>query len=318
MITPRKRSEGALRAEASRFRGDPEKAVSTRGAAVPLSRRSALVLTVASLGGLMMLVWPLLLRVQPEERVDPPFLFLALIPVVIAVVLAELSQGGLDTRVLAVLGVLSAVIAILRGISPGTGGIELVFFLLILAGRVFGPGFGFVLGVTSLFASALMTAGVGPWLPFQMLVSAWVGMGAGLLPHRVLGRAVTGRAEVAMLAAYGVLSSYAFGLLMNLSSWPLLIGIAIPGHEQTQLSFDPQAPLGENLSRFFLYTLITSTGSWDTGRAITTAVAVVAVGPAVLMTLRRAARRATVVGTVTRHKLPPSEVDPSQTSPLPR
>ena len=47
----------------------------------------------------------------------------------------------------------------------------LVFFLLILAGRVFGPGFGFVLGVTSLFASALMTAGVGPWLPFQMLVS---------------------------------------------------------------------------------------------------------------------------------------------------
>ena len=108
--------------------------MSARGTAVPLSRRSAVVLGVASLGGLMMLVWPLLLRVQPEERVDPPFLFLALLPVVIAVVLAELSQGGLDTRVLAVLGVLSAVIAILRGISAGTGGIELVFFLLILAG----------------------------------------------------------------------------------------------------------------------------------------------------------------------------------------
>ena len=124
--------------------------MSTRGTAVPLTRRSALVLGVASLGGLMMLVWPLLLRVQPETRVDPPFLFLALLPVVIAVVLAELSEGGLDTRVLAVLGVLSAVIAILRGISAGTGGIELVFFLLILAGRVFGPGFGFVLGVTVL------------------------------------------------------------------------------------------------------------------------------------------------------------------------
>ena len=106
----------------------------------------------------------------------------------IAVVLAELSEGGLDTRVLAVLGVLSAVIAILRGFSAGTGGVELVFFLLVLAGRVFGPGFGFVLGVTSLFASALLTAGVGPWLPFQMLVSAWVGMGAGLLPRRVTGR----------------------------------------------------------------------------------------------------------------------------------
>ena len=114
-------------------------------------------------------------------------------------------------------------IAILRGLSAGTGGVELVFFLLILAGRVFGPGFGFVLGVTSLFASALMTAGVGPWLPFQMLVSAWVGMGAGLLPRRV-----TGRAEIAMLAAYGVVAAYLYGLLMNLSGWPFLLGIVGP------------------------------------------------------------------------------------------
>jgi energy-coupling factor transport system substrate-specific component len=273
--------------------------MSTLDTAVPLSRRSAAVLGVASLGGLMMLVWPLLLRVQPETRIDPPFLFLALLPVVIAVMLAELSQGGLDTRVLAVLGVLSAVIAILRGISAGTGGIELVFFLLILAGRVFGPGFGFVLGVTSLFASALMTAGVGPWLPFQMLVSAWVGMGAGLLPRRV-----TGRAEIAMLVVYGVLAAYAYGLLMNLSGWPFLLGIVVPGHEQTELSFDPQASLTENLSRFGVYTLITSTGSFDTGRAITNAVAIAFLGPAVLTTLRRAARRATVSGTSLRTAAP--------------
>jgi energy-coupling factor transport system substrate-specific component len=263
--------------------------------AVPVSRRSALILAIASLGGLMMLVWPLLLRVQPTDRIDPPFLFLALLPIVIAVVLAELSDGGLDTRVLAVLGVLSAVIAILRGLSAGIGGVELVFFLLVLAGRVFGPGFGFVLGVTSLFASALLTAGVGPWLPFQMLVSAWVGMGAGLLPRRV-----TGRWEIAMLAVYGVFAAYAYGLLMNLSGWPFLLGIVVPGHEQTALSFDPQAALTENLSRFGAYTLITSTGSFDTGRAITNAIAIVVVGPAVLTTLRRAARRATVVGHVAR------------------
>ena len=80
-------------------------------------------------------------------------------------------------------------------------------------------------GCTSLFASALLTGGVGPWLPYQMLVSAWVGMGAGLLPRRV-----TGRAEIAMLAAYGVVAAYAFGLLLNLSSWPFVLGIAVPGH----------------------------------------------------------------------------------------
>jgi energy-coupling factor transport system substrate-specific component len=266
--------------------------------AVPLSRRTGLVLTVASIGGLMMLIWPLLVHVRPDDPVRPPFIFLALVPVVIAVVLAELSEGGLDTRVLAVLGVLSAVIAILRGLSAGIGGVELVFFLLILAGRVFGAGFGFVLGVTSLFASALMTGGVGPWLPFQMLVSAWVGMFAGLLPRRAFGRPVSGGWEIAMLAAYGVVAAYLYGLLMNLSGWPFLLGIVVPGHEQTPLSFDPQAPLWENLHRFVAYTLITSTGSFDTGRAITNAIAIVVVGPAVLTTLRRAARRATVVGVV--------------------
>jgi energy-coupling factor transport system substrate-specific component len=259
--------------------------------AVPLSRRSALVLAVASVAGLMMLVWPLLVR-QPEgAHVGPPFLFLALLPVVIVVVLAEVTEGGLDPRVLAVLGVLSAVNAVLRGISPGTGGVELVFFVLILAGRVFGPGFGFVLGCTSLFASALLTGGVGPWLPFQMLCSAWVGMGAGLLPRRF-----TGRAEIVLLAAYGVVAAYAYGLLLNLSSWPFVLGESVPGH--TGLSFVPGDPMTANLHRFLVYTLITSTGSFDTGRAITNAVAIVLLGPAVLTTLRRASRRVVVTGVV--------------------
>ena len=259
--------------------------------AVPLSRRAVVVLALASVGGLMMLVWPLLVREPAGGQVGPPFVFLALIPVVIVVILAEVTEGGLDPRVLAVLGVLSAVNAVLRGLSPGTAGVELVFFLLILAGRVFGPGFGFVLGCTSLFASALLTGGVGPWLPYQMLVSAWVGMGAGLLPRRV-----TGRAEIAMLAAYGVVAAYAFGLLLNLSSWPFVLGIAVPGH--VGLAFVPGDPLSANVHRFLIYTLITSTGSFDTGRAITNAVAIVVLGPAVLTTLRRAARRVVVTGTV--------------------
>jgi energy-coupling factor transport system substrate-specific component len=38
-------------------------------------------------------------------------------------------------------------------------------------------------------------------------------------------------------------------------------------------------------------TLLTSTGSFDTGRAITNAVTILLLGPAVLATLRRAARK---------------------------
>ena len=258
------------------------------GVALPIGPRTAAVLVLASLAGLMMLCWPLLLEAQPGERVEPPFVFLFLLPLVVVVVLAEMGEGGMDSRVLAVLGVLSAVNAVMRGLGAGTAGIELVFFLLVLGGRVFGAGFGFVLGCTSLFASALLTAGVGPWLPFQMICSAWVGMAAGLLPRRV-----SGRAEVAMLVAYAVVASYLYGMLMNLSFWPFALGIVVPGHEGS-LSYVAGAPVLENLHRFLVYTLLTSTGGWDTGRAITTGIAIVVIGPAILTTLRRAARRAEV------------------------
>jgi energy-coupling factor transport system substrate-specific component len=259
------------------------------GVAVPLGPRSAAVLLLATVAGLVMFLWPLLVRVQPgTERVDPPFVFLALLPVVMAVVLAEVTEGGMDAKVLAMLGVLTAINSVLRGLSAGTGGIELVFFLLVLAGRVFGAGFGFAFGCTTLFASALVTAGVGPWLPFQMLAAAWVGMGAGLLPRRVRGRA-----EIAMLAVYGIVAAYAYGLLMNLSGWPFALGVDVPGHTGS-LAFVPGDPVLENLHRFVVYTMLTSTGSWDTGRAITNAVALIVLGPAVLVTLRRAWRRADV------------------------
>lgn len=258
---------------------------------IRMSRRSVLVMGVASLIGLVTLLWPLLLDDPGHGRVQPPFVFLLLLPVVVAVVLAELAEGGLDPRALAILGVLTAIDAVLRGLSAGTGGVELVFFLLVLAGRVYGPAFGFVLGCTSLFVSALVTAGVGPWLPYQMLCSAWIGLGAGLLPR------ARGRAEIALLAAYGVVVSYLYGLLLNLQGWPLLAGVSVPGHTE-QLAFDPAAGLGENLAVFARYTLVTSTTSYDTVRAVTTAVAISMLGGAVLTPLRRAARRASVSGAV--------------------
>ncbi len=100
-----------------------------------------------------------------------------------------------------------------------------------------------------------------------------------------------------MLVVYGIVAAFVFGLLLNLSSWPFTLGIEVQGYAG-ELSFVPGAPLEENLHRFAVYTLLTSTGSWDTMRAITTAVAIVLLGPAILATLRRAARRATVTGVV--------------------
>jgi energy-coupling factor transport system substrate-specific component len=193
----------------------------------------------------------------------------------------------MDTKALAMLGVLSAIGAVLRPLGAGTGGIELVFFLLVLGGRVYGPAFGFVLGSTTLFASALLTGGMGPWLPFQMLASSWVGLLAGLLPP------ARGRAELAMLAAYAGVSAYLYGFLVNLWGWPFALGT------DTALSYVPGAAVAENLHRFVLYTLATSTWGWDTGRAITNVAAVLLVGRAVLVTLRRATRKSAFDADVT-------------------
>jgi energy-coupling factor transport system substrate-specific component len=177
------------------------------------------------------------------------------------------------------LGVLSAVNAGLRPLGAGTAGVEMVFFVLIFAGRVFGPGFGFALGCTSLFASAVITGGVGPWLPYQMFGCAWVGLGAGLLPP------CRGRVELAMLAAYGVFAGYFFGFMLNLQFWPFSVD---PG---SSIAYLPGASFVTQLHRYLLFDAATSLG-WDTGRAITNLVCVLLVGPAALATFRRAARRA--------------------------
>ena len=211
----------------------------------------------------------------------------------IVVVLAEVTEGGMDSRVLAMLGVLTAVNAVLRGLSARDGRRRAgVLPADPRPAGCSGPGFGFVLGCTSLFASALLTAGVGPWLPYQMLVSAWVGMGAGLLPRRV-----TGRAEIAMLVAYGMVAAYAFGLLMNLSGWPFALGIAVPGHEGRCRSC-PGDPLCENLHRFGdLHAAHLDGQLGHRPRDHQPVALIVVLGPAVLATLRRASRRATVAGT---------------------
>jgi len=195
-------------------------------------------------------------------------------------VLVALGDGGIDVKAIAVLGLLSGVGAVLRPLSAGSAGIEFVFFFIILGGRVFGPGFGFALGSTTLFASALLTGGVGPWLPFQMLSASWIGMGAGLLPAWLRGRT-----EVVVLALYAALCGFGYGQSMNLSFWPFTLG------PDTALSFLPGAPLGETLATFVRFSLVTSFG-WDLTRAVVLAGGVALIGQPVLAALRRTAKRA--------------------------
>jgi energy-coupling factor transport system substrate-specific component len=232
--------------------------------------------------GLVAFAWPLLIHQHATQNTahagDAPWIFVALIPLLIAIVMAELSEGGIDAKAIALLGILAACFSALRIASPGIDGFEPEWFLLILAARVFGRGFGFVLGALALFASALVTGGVGPWLPFQMLAAAWIGFGAGSLPP------ARGFVERSLLAGYGVVAALVYGVLTNFWFWPFV-------GSGTTYSFVPGAGVVTNLHRFLLFDLTTSMG-FDLTRAVTCAVLIIVLGRPVLAALRRASRRA--------------------------
>lgn len=259
---------------------------------IRLGPRSIGALALVSAVGVVAFGWPLIASGESglsAHAQDAPWLFAALLPLLLAVVVATIADVGLDAKAIAMLGVLAAAGAALRPLGAGTAGIEPMFFLMVLSGRVLGPGFGFVLGAVSMFASALLTGGVGPWMPFQMLSMGWVCMGAGLLPGP---DTIRGRGELWLLAAYGAVSSVLYGTVMNLQGWPYLGGLA------TGVSFVPGDPVGENLGRFIAYCLATSLG-WDLPRAVVTVLLSLALGPAVLKALRRATRRAAFEAQVT-------------------
>ncbi|MDX3764320.1 MULTISPECIES: ECF transporter S component [unclassified Streptomyces] len=262
-----------------------------RSRPVRLGPRAIAALLLVSAIGVVSIGWPLLADADSglAHSQDAPWLFAALLPLLVGVVVATIADSGLDAKAVAMLGVLAAVGAALRPLGAGTAGLEPMFFLMVLSGRVLGPGFGFVLGSVTMFASALLTGGVGPWMPFQMLSMGWFTMGAGLLPAPDRLR---GRAELLMLAAYGGAAAFAYGTVMNLYGWTIVPGLG------SGISFHPGDPLPENLVRFFAYCLATSLG-WDLGRAVLTMALTLTIGSTLLKALRRATRRASFEAQVT-------------------
>ena len=243
---------------------------------------SKIFIALTALASLTMFAWPLLIQTtSADENRVAQTVFILLMPLMLVLVLVEFASGGLDSKQLAMLGVLTALNAVIRILGAGTSGIETAFFLIIIGAYVFGSGFGFLLGSGSLLVSALLMGGVGPWLPFQMMAAGLLGLAAGLLP-----KPKARWLELVTLVTFAILGSYAYGALMTLWNWPFLLGVG------TDISYLPGAGFFENIIRFFKYELLTGGLLWDTGRAITTSVLILITAPALLTTLKRAARRA--------------------------
>jgi energy-coupling factor transport system substrate-specific component len=244
---------------------------------------AAAALALASVVTMAAFSWPFVFHPggvaeASSHGTDAPWWFVAVLPLLAAIVLAELNAGGIDAKAVALLGMLATVGGAMRALSPGVAGLEPSFVFIMLGGRVFGRGFGFVQGCLTLFIGALLTGGVGPWLPFQMMAAGWVGFLAGCLP------AVRGRLELVLLALTGLVVGILYGALMNLWFWPFV-------RFAEALSFEPGASSADNLVHYARYYVATSL-LWDLSRGVFTALMILVLGKPLLRALRRVSRLA--------------------------
>ena len=235
-------------------------------------------LVVVSVIGLAMFCWPLFAGVLPGAA---PMVALS-VATAAGLTGLEIATRRIGARGLALMAALAALDAAARAaLVTGIGGFSPFFLLVLCGGYVFGASYGFLLGAFSLLVSALVTGGVGPWLPYQLFAAGWVGAAAGLAGRRRRGR--PDRWDVAILVVIGVVCGYGFGVVMDVWNWTFYQ--SSPG-----IGFRPGMPVGQLLDRFGRFYLATSL-VYDTFRAAGNAVMVVALGSPILVALARAESR---------------------------
>jgi energy-coupling factor transport system substrate-specific component len=211
---------------------------------------------------------------------DAPLVAALVGALVVGAVALEVRRGTMSGAAIALLGVLAAISGLLRLLELPGGG-NGIYFLVILAAVAFGPRFGLLLGLCAMAVSAVITGGIGPWLPFQMLTLAWMGGGAGLVGRTT--RHLAPRSETLVLAVYGWCWAFAYGAIMNLWFWPF-------ERDQGALSWRPGMGLTTTLHHYWSFYVATSLG-WDAAGALANATLILVLGVPMLRTLRRFADR---------------------------
>jgi energy-coupling factor transport system substrate-specific component len=221
---------------------------------------------------------------ESERVTQTPLLTAAITGACLLVLFANLGPS-LSSKSVALIGVLVAINAILRLVDTSfllPGEFSPIFLLIMLVGYSFGARLGFLMGALTLLVSALITGGVGPWLPFQMLTCGWVGMTAGWLrPLRLLREERLGRRRVVLwLAVFGFGWGLLYGLIMNLYNWPFLTGGG----------WQPGLAAGAAVRAYVAFYLVQSLGM-DMIRAIGNAALMLSVGVPLLTLFQRFQQR---------------------------
>lgn len=264
---------------------------------------SLVIYLAATISGLMVLLYPFFLPAisvrsgfSSFRAGEMPALMTLLLGLCLLVLLYEAQGQVMNTKLIALLGVLVAINSALRFIEtalPGPGGFTPIFFLIILVGYVFGGRVGFLMGALTLLVSGLVTGGVGPWLPGQMFTAGWVGMSAALLKHifkhgrskRTTKKQSAISLEIILLASFGFFWGFLYGGLMNLWQWPFIIG------PQAQ-SWTAGLSFVDTLQRYLAFYLVTSL-VWDAIAAFGNVLLILAFGAPTLQALRRFQNRFT-------------------------
>ena len=208
----------------------------------------------------------------------------ALVGLSLIALVMELGGKSIGAKTVALLGVLVALASVLRFLEvafPMPGGFSPLFAFIILAGYVFGSRFGFLMGVFTLLTSALITGGVGPWLPYQMFAAGWVGLTAGWLPRNT--QYAMHNTQTLLLATFAFVWGLLYGAIMNLYFWPFAVG-------PTGQSWQPGIGLGEAVARYAAFYAVTSLG-WDLMRAVGNAALILLLGRPVVGVFARFQRR---------------------------
>lgn len=209
----------------------------------------------------------------------------------LVILIFEIQSQAVNIRIVALLGILAAINSALRFVEvaiPGPGGFSPVFFLILMTGWVFGGRIGFLMGAFTMLVSALVTGGVGPWLPGQMFTAGWVGMSAPLF-HKIAvliarwTKKPERRFAVYSLAVAGAIWGLVYGAIMDLWGWPFILGPA-------DQYWAPGVTLSDTLQRFGAYYLATSL-AWDMARSAGNIVFIMLFGTPTLRALDRFKRR---------------------------
>ena len=254
---------------------------------------SAAIIGLSAIIGAVALLYPFLaVAFTPESAAGEPMsgsgLMLVLLGLCFVGLLLEIQGEAVGAKLVALLGVLVAINSVLRFVEvgiPGPGGFSPVFVLIILTGYVFGGRFGFLMGALTMLVSGLITGGVGPWLPAQMIAAGWVGLSAPLARPvvRLAGRQPGSRREVLALAVVAGVWGLLFGAVMNLFFWPFMAG---PADQYWQAGVG----LAETAQRYAAYYVATSL-LWDGMRVVGNVGLMLVFGGAALRALRRFRQR---------------------------